>query len=861
MAKHESGRPILALGVDDSDEVTAIESCGYGTDSAGSLDEAVEKLASGTYSVSLIGSGMLRTIIESEQVHRNIVERSNDGIVVLQDNLIRFVNPRFCEMSGYSCETLLGTVWTDYLTRDEAAVLFERYRRRMAGEYVPSVYETSLTRRAGSRIYLEVSATVAPWQGRPADLVLVRDIGERKEAEDVLRRYRQLVETARDMILFVSEGYRVVEANEAAVEAYGYSRNELLSMNATNLCADETQDLCALLDQAKGQTVSYETVHRRKDGSTFPVEVSLSSTIIKDEPVHLCIVRDITERKQAQAELDVERRRLRAVLDALPVAVMLADERGGYVEANDQATVIWGGPIPHVSGVEEYSKFIGWRAETRENILPEDWAMARAITKGETTVGEMVDIQRFDGTCGTILNSAAPVMDAEGNIIGGVVAEQDVTELVELRQALERALDQAKQDGWHASVLEGIAEAGLSITELPELLETVAARMANALAADKCCVFVIDDRTGDYEARAAYNEPRLLGCRIKPDEGFVGQVVSQRRAICIADTATDLPESSACDLPPDVRSVLGAPMVARGRILGVLRALSDRHHAFGVEESRLIQAIADLVAVAIDNAKLYEALQHSRAELEEALEREKHFSLLLQHALMPASPKIGEGYSVAVRYVPAFMGREVGGDFYDVFGAGPDRAAILIGDVLGKGLEAASLAATTRSTTHAFVHESPSARDALARANSVLESQKPSPESFVTVCLVTLDLPTGELAYCSAGHPPAVLCRSGGTVELLGGACLPLGVADALDCEQARYQLDPGDKLVLYTDGISEAHDGPVLFDTEGIARILADHAEWNGEEIVDGLIDAATQWSRGDLTDDAVVVVISRAA
>ncbi len=861
MAEHEPGRPLLALGVEDSDEVRAMESCGYTVDSARSLAEAAEKLASGTYSVSLIGSGMLRTIIESEHVHRNIVERSNDGIVVLQDNLIRFVNPRFCEMSGYSCETLLGSVWTDHLTRDEAAVLFERYQRRLAGDYVPSLYETSLTRSGGSRIYLEVSATVAPWQGRPADLVLVRDIGERKEAEDVLRRYRQLVETARDVILFVSEDYRVVEANEAAVEAYGYSRSELLSMKATDLCADETQDICMLLEQAKGQTVSYETVHRRMDGSVFPVEVSVSSTIIKDEPVLLCIVRDITERKRAQAQLDAERRRLRAVLDALPIAVILADERGAYVESNDQATIVWGGAIPHLSSLDEYSRFVGWKAETHEDILPEDWAMARAITNGETTVGEMVDILRFDGTCGTILNSAAPVKDAEGRIIGGVVAEQDVTELVELRQALERALDQAKQDGWRASVLEGIAEAGLSITELPELLETVAARTANALSADKCCVFVIDELSGDYEARAAYNEPQLLGCRVRPDEGFVGQVVSQHRAIYVGDTASNLPEPSACDLLPDTRSMLGAPMVARGRILGVLRALSDRDHAFGVEESHLLQAIADRAAVAIDNAKLYEALQHSRSETEDALDREKHFSLLLQQALLPASPRIGEGYSVAVRYVPAFEGREVGGDFYDVFGAGPDRAAILIGDVQGKGLEAASLAAITRSTIHAFVHESPSPRDALARANSVLESQKPSPESFVTVCLVTLDLPTGELAYCSAGHPPAVLCRSDGSVEVTGGGCLPLGVEDHLGCEQARYQLDPGDKLVLYTDGISEAHHGPVLFDTEGIARIMADHAEWTGEQIADSLIEAATQWSLGNLADDAVVVVVSRAA
>lgn len=248
-----------------------------------------------------------------------------------------------------------------------------------------------------------------------------------------------------------------------------------------------------------------------------------------------------------------------------------------------------------------------------------------------------------------------------------------------------------------------------------------------------------------------------------------------------------------------------------------------------------------------------------RHDLEEALAREQHFSLLLQRALLPGVPRIGPGYEVGAEYVPAYAGREIGGDFYDVIQVGECRAGILIGDVAGKGLEAAALAATTRSTIHAFVHESASPAEALARANVVLCSQKTDSDAFVTVFLVVLDLCTGELRYSSAGHPPAMLCRCRGGVDYLLCGQMPLALVESQHFVEHHDQFNPGDRLILYTDGISEARTGLSLFDQEGIERTLQAHCALDARLLAKTVLDAATQWGKGQLRDDAAVVVVER--
>ncbi|MFP3908678.1 MAG: PAS domain S-box protein [Archaeoglobaceae archaeon] len=145
-------------------------------------------------------------IREREELYRNLVERANDGIAIVQDDLVKYVNPRLTEMGGYSLEELIDTNFAKYIHPDEVSKAVDRYNRRMAGEDVPAIYETILKNREGDKLFVEVNAGITTYQGRPADLVILRDITERKRIEEKLRRQLMKFKLEDGYLYLVKEG-------------------------------------------------------------------------------------------------------------------------------------------------------------------------------------------------------------------------------------------------------------------------------------------------------------------------------------------------------------------------------------------------------------------------------------------------------------------------------------------------------------------------------------------------------------------------------------------------------------------------------------------------------------------------------
>jgi PAS domain S-box-containing protein len=172
--------------------------------------------------------------------------------------------------------------------------------------------------------------------------------------------------------------------------------------------------------------------------------------------------------RQANRQLAYANHRLYAVLQALPVGVFIADAEGRFVTKNDMADTVWGG-APLVRQISNYEEYKGWWAETGEQIEAQDWAMARAIQKGEVSIGEVIDILRFDGESATILNSGAPISDDDGNIIGGVSVCQDITPQRDLeRRAREAAEDAQGRAEELNAVLSSMYEAVIVYNKLGE---------------------------------------------------------------------------------------------------------------------------------------------------------------------------------------------------------------------------------------------------------------------------------------------------------------------------------------------------------------------------------------------------------
>ncbi len=269
---------------------------------------------------------------------------------------------------------------------------------------------------------------------------------------------------------------------------------------------------------------------------------------------------------------------------------------------------------------------------------------------------------------------------------------------------------------------------------------------------------------------------------------------------------------------------------------------------------------SDIVTGSVVVWREISGITKTRDDLRQAFEREKHFTDVLQKALAPRSPSVGAGYNTASRYVSAYKGQRAGGDFYDVFPTAHGTVAVIIGDVSGNGFEAVALAAGTRSTVRAFAYELPSAGEALSRANTVLYPQQPW-GSFVTVSLALIDPPTGRIACASAGHPPAAILRTTGVVNFQAIGCPPLGIEADMRPDEQEMMLLPGDKIVFYTDGISEARRGGSLFGTEGIERVLKEHGGLGVADLLEKLLAEAGEWANGYLKDDAAIIVVERAA
>jgi sigma-B regulation protein RsbU (phosphoserine phosphatase) len=265
--------------------------------------------------------------------------------------------------------------------------------------------------------------------------------------------------------------------------------------------------------------------------------------------------------------------------------------------------------------------------------------------------------------------------------------------------------------------------------------------------------------------------------------------------------------------------------------------------------------IIGAVAVAQDITERKRA-EETLAETKNQLERQVH---LLQRALVPAEPPTVPGYSVASACIPAFVGTEIGGDFLDVFYTEDGKVGLLIGDVSGKGIESAAMAAAARSTVRAFAYHTSSPGDALTHTNAVLVAQQDGGMHFVTTLLAILDPATGDISYSSAGHPPAIISGQNVNTELIPTPNMPLGVVGGLIYLESRHTLSPGDRLVLYTDGITEARYEDELFGEEGIGDVLSMHRCAHPNDLVEALLCAARDWAHGKLRDDTTVLIVER--
>jgi serine phosphatase RsbU (regulator of sigma subunit) len=293
------------------------------------------------------------------------------------------------------------------------------------------------------------------------------------------------------------------------------------------------------------------------------------------------------------------------------------------------------------------------------------------------------------------------------------------------------------------------------------------------------------------------------------------------------------------------RSVIIVPLVARGRKLGAMTLLRfDGAHPFRYHELRAVEELTRQAALALDNARVHSELRRVASTLGSAFVPDR----------LPQPP----GIEVLGQYLAAGELNEVGGDFYDVFERGGSEWSLVIGDVCGKGAQAARTTALARYTLRSAAMTTDGPSRMLRTLHDVMRSQ-PGGHEICTACFAALNPGDGRarVTLALAGHPQPLLVRTDGCVTEVGQAGGLLGFGDELDVADETFELNAGDTLLLYTDGVTDAGAPRNRLGEEGLATLLRDHAKAPLGVLLPLLVNAALTRSPGRLRDDMAVVAV----
>jgi serine phosphatase RsbU (regulator of sigma subunit)/anti-sigma regulatory factor (Ser/Thr protein kinase) len=349
---------------------------------------------------------------------------------------------------------------------------------------------------------------------------------------------------------------------------------------------------------------------------------------------------------------------------------------------------------------------------------------------------------------------------------------------------------------------ESLTDSALGYLSLEELLSELLDRIRAGLKADTAAILLLDDERSVLVARAAkgIEEEVRQGVHVPLARGFAGKIAAEGRPIVIEDLDR-FEVVNPLLRQRGIRSMLGVPLHVEGRIIGVLHVGTLQPRLFGEEDIRLLQFAADRAALAIDNAQLSE--QRSVTEI-------------MQRTLLPEALPHIPGLRFSAKYLPAGAGLRIGGDWYDVFPLPDGRIAFVIGDVVGRGVVAASVMAEVRTALRAYLLEGHDLAATMSLLNDLLVSM--GRHRSATSTLFALDMEREELSAVSAGHLPSLLIDPSHESQLVAEAqSLPLGVRAGESYEARAYAFPVGSTLLLYTDGLLERRGEPL---DEGFERL-----------------------------------------
>lgn len=614
---------------------------------------------------------------------------------------------------------------------------------------------------------------------------------------------------------------RFLRVNETLCNMTEYSETELLGMTISDIThPEDIGDNLSFHPRAiSGDIDRYHLEKRYLTKSGETIWVLLTVIVLRDDAetprALLGQVMDISEQVRGRKALELSESRFRAAFENSPIAMDIVDLNGFIVEVSPSLCEMLG-----YSESEMVGKDIAFFSEPGD--MQQNLRLRHQLATGEIPFLHMEKrYRRKNGDIVDALLTVSLIRDADENPLYYIGQMQDITERRINEEAQRRAQDLSE-------ALNRIDVAMTSSLELDDILSSMAKESRETIGCNSMLVCLFDGSE----------------CEVMHIAGIDGEVSRPNRAEHDSHHIVDamrLCGSTGIDMVGE-GSVLSAPLVSDGKVIGGMAFICDTNpDAFDRVLEGFAARLATSVTLAVKNSRMYTA--------------ERDIADTLQSAVLQLPNRI-PGCEFAHYYQSATKTARVGGDFYDLFELDGGRIGIIIGDVSGKGLEAAALTVLVKNTVKAYAHERDSPSRILTKTNEVAFRASPS-NTFVTLFVGILDMKVGTLQYCNAGHPPPLVVGTGGDVRIPPDGCPAAAMFQGIEYVDSTIDIEPDDLIVCFTDGVTEARRGGSLYGTDRLTGAARSADRSSPQIFLDAVLAQVLEFAGGSLSDDVALLVV----
>jgi serine phosphatase RsbU (regulator of sigma subunit) len=416
------------------------------------------------------------------------------------------------------------------------------------------------------------------------------------------------------------------------------------------------------------------------------------------------------------------------------------------------------------------------------------------------------------------------------------------------------AFSDSQRQTRNLNALLRVSKALATEIRLDDLLQVIVEKAAEVMDADRATLFLYDESRNELWSKTT-QRLEIKEIRLPLGVGIAGNVAKTRTAINIPDTSADARFDPDFDKETGyhTRSILCLPLIGNGdRLIGVIQVLNKKdQQVFNEADESLLGGLSAHITVALERARLIEAYVE-KERMEEALKLAHDIQMSMLPKIFPPFPERHE-FDIFAAIAPA---KEVGGDLYDFFFIDDDHLCFAIGDVSGKGVPASLFMAVTKTLFKATASNGGTPGEILARLNAEICRDNESC-MFVTLFCAILNIRTGQVDYSNGGHnPPYYLHHSGVTpLEKPGGRAL--GVVEQSPYISGRMVLSPGEALLLYTDGVTEAMDSrETVYSDQRLEQFLASNRDSSPRQIIGDLVSDVRHFVAGAPQSDDITAL-----